>query len=534
MEFKTGIGNGPLQSTAVAFSNADGGIVLVGVADDGMLTGRALNAGTTDAIHTALGAAHDLGRYELLAVDVEGTPVTVVAIARREEGFAQTSNGRVLVRRGTLDMPIFGADLQRLINERSSVRFEATPTHVAVAAADASVVERLRVAWGWPSGGVIDDLLAEAGLADGEMLSVAGVLVLSADPASALGKAYVEILRYADDSTHDYDRREEIRGPLDHQVRAATASIMDHLGTDLVVLGVRRFDLPRLPEVVVREALANAVAHRSYEAKGTPVRVELRPGAVTIISPGSLPEPVTVSNMRETSAARNLSVMRTLRRFNLAEDAGRGVDVMQDTMRSEMLEQPEFRDTGHSVEVVLPLRATVAPVERVWIRELESRGHLEVIDRPVLVHAARGELLTNAVVRRIVQVDSREAGGILARLRDQGLLRQHGQRGGATYTLADSLRPPAGLRLGADDLAETVEHLAEEQPITNADVRRATGLDVRRASPCSTASSERGAWSGPGSDGAPATTGPTDGDAVEIVQAESQATPRGTAIGSPA
>ena len=126
-----------------------------------------------------------------------------------------------------------------------------------------------------------------------------------------------------------------------------------------MVLGVRRYDLPRLPEVVVREALANAVAHRSYEARGTPVRVELRPGAVLIISPGSLPGPVTVSNMRETSAARNLSVVRTLRRFNLAEDAGRGVDVMQDTMRSEMLEQPVFRDTGHSVEVLLPLRAVV-------------------------------------------------------------------------------------------------------------------------------------------------------------------------------
>jgi len=477
VEFKTGVGTGQIQSSAVAFSNADGGVVLVGVGDDGTVVGRMLNPGTADAIHTAMSDGHDLGRYEVSALDVDGTAITVISIARREEGFAQTSNGRVLVRRGTLDMPIFGADLQRLINERSAVRFEATLTGVPVEAADGAAFERLRKACGWPSVGPVEGLLADAGLVHGQRLSVAGALILLADPGVELGKAYVEILRYSDDTTHDYDRREEIRGPLDHQVRAATTAIMDHLGTDLVVLGVRRFDLPRLPEVVVREALANAVAHRSYEAKGTPVRVELRPGAVTITSPGSLPEPVTVSNMRETSAARNLSVMRILRRFELAEDAGRGVDVMQDTMRSEMLEQPEFRDTGHSVVVTLPLRATVAPVERAWIRELESRGHLEVIDRPVLVHAARGELLTNAAVRRIVGADSRQAGSILARLRDQGLLRQHGQRGGATYTLADSLRPPAGLRLGADDLAAMVERLADGGPISNADVRRATGVD---------------------------------------------------------
>ena len=306
---------------------------------------------------------------------------------------------------------------------------------------------------------------------------MAGALYLLDDPATELGKAYVEILRYPDDATHDYDRRDEVRGPLDRQLETATRLVMEHLGTDLIVLGVRRFDLPRIPELVMREALANALAHRTYEASGTPVRVELRPGTVTIISPGPLPEPVTVSNLREANAARNLDVIRVLRRYGLAEDAGRGVDVMQDTMRSEMLDQPVFTDTGHSVEVRLPIRSAVAPVERAWIRELEGRGELAGVDRLVLVHAARGQPLTNAVVRRLVQVDSLGAREILKRLRDQGLLRQQGQRGGATYLLADTLRPPAGLRLGPDELADLVQHLADDEPITNADVRRATGLD---------------------------------------------------------
>jgi ATP-dependent DNA helicase RecG len=252
---------------------------------------------------------------------------------------------------------------------------------------------------------------------------------------------------------------------------------MEHLGTDLIVLGVRRFDLPKIPEVVVREALANALAHRSYEASGTPVRVELRPGTVAIISPGPLPEPVTVSNLREASAARNLDVIRVLRRYALAEDAGRGIDVMQDTMRREMLDPPEFRDTGHSVEVMLPARSAVAPIERAWIRELETRGELTGDDRLILVHAARGQTLTNATVRRLLHVDANTARNALKRLCDQALLRQDGQRGGATYHLVESLRPPAGLRLPPDDLADLIERLAADRPITNTDVRGATGLD---------------------------------------------------------
>jgi ATP-dependent DNA helicase RecG len=190
-----------------------------------------------------------------------------------------------------------------------------------------------------------------------------------------------------------------------------------------------------------------------------------------------LPEPVTISNIRETNAARNLDVIRVLRRLGLAEDAGRGVDVMQDTMRSEMLDPPEFLDHGHAVEVALHVRSAVAPVERAWIGELETRGELEGPDRIVLVHGARGEALTNARVRELLGLDAHAARTILQRLRDREFLSQHGRRGGATYTLAGSLRPPAGLRLTPPELADMVERLATDGPITNSDVRRATGLD---------------------------------------------------------
>lgn len=481
MEFKTGVGSGPVQNTAVAFSNAQGGVILVGVEDDGAIVGRTLDAGTADAIHTALGEVHDPGRYGVSTIDVGGKAVTVISVARREQGFAQTSSGRVLQRRGTQDRPLFGSDLQRFISERATRRFEATPTLVTVEGCDPSAMAVLRSAYSWATAGSDPTAIEGIGLALNGRLTVAGALHLLTDPTSVVSKAYVEIFRYPDDGARDYDRREEVRGPLHAQVEGATRSVMDHLGTELVVLGVRRFDLPRLPEVVVREAIANAVAHRSYEATGTAVRVELRPGTVTITSPGSLPEPVTLSNMREANAARNVDVIRVLRRLGLAEDAGRGVDVMQDTMRSEMLEQPAFDATDRSVTVQLPIRSAVAPVERAWIRELEARGDLAPGDRLILVHAARGETLTNGLVRRIAQVDSDDARKILRRLRDQGLVRQRGQRGAATYVLADSLRPPAGLRLDADELDELVAGMAQEGPITNLDVRRITGLDRAEA-----------------------------------------------------
>ena len=114
---------------------------------------------------------------------------------------------------------------------------------------------------------------------------------------------------------------------------------------------------------MIREAIANALAHRSYELNRTPVRIEIRPSSVLIRSPGGLPEPVTVENIRETSAPRNMSVIAEhCERFGLAEDAGRGINVMEDTMLEEMLDPPGFEDHGHEVVVTLPVRSAVAPV----------------------------------------------------------------------------------------------------------------------------------------------------------------------------
>jgi ATP-dependent DNA helicase RecG len=475
-EFKTGIGRDPLQETVVSFSNADGGVILIGVSDKGDIVGRELDSGTTDSLHQIMRDVHDPGRYSLHRVSVGGRAIIAVSVARRQEGFAQMSSGIVRIRKGTRDEPLFGSELQHFINQRSSIRYELTQTKVLLESAKADLLAGFCEAFGWELENA-HERLEEQGYVSERHLTVAGVLYLSDEPGESLGKAHIELLRYREDDSVDYDLRIEIKGPLPHQLQSSVQRILDELGTELVVLGVRRYDLPRLPAVVVREAIANALAHRSYEMNRTPVRIELRPSSVRILSPGGLPEPVTVDNIREATAPRNISAIRALRLFGLAEDAGRGIDVMEDTMLEEMLDPPKFADHGHEVVVTLPIRSAVAPAERAWIRELERRGSLEGPDRLLLVHAARGEALTNAKARDILQMDRPGARAVLQRLRDAGFLEQKGERGGATYHLAGTLEPPAGLRLGPEELASLIVDLAAKNSVSNADVRAATGLD---------------------------------------------------------
>ena len=117
----------------------------------------------------------------------------------------------------------------------------------------------MRLAFRWRPDRIAERFLESKLTTDRGTLTIAGALVALPDPQAHLGKAFIEVLRYPDEG-EEYDRREEFRGAARDQIADATEFVMAELGTDLVVSGVRRYDLPKMPEVVLREAVANAVA----------------------------------------------------------------------------------------------------------------------------------------------------------------------------------------------------------------------------------------------------------------------------------
>jgi ATP-dependent DNA helicase RecG len=479
VEFKQGLSEEKVREAVAAFSNTSGGVVLLGVGPDRSMHDRPLTGEWAARLHRVVGDIRNPGRYDLHEVTVGDRSLTVIAVDRRREGFAQLRDGRVLVRRGASNVPLFDMELTRFVSARALTRFESTTTDVGLAAADPALVRAVTEAHRWSEGAVVTERFEDIGfcrLEDGSLrLTVAGALYLLAAPEQVLGKAFIEIFRYREPGS-PYDKRLHVTGALPIQVEGATRALLEELGSDVIVVGLHRHEMPRIPEPVLREALANAVAHRVYESARQPVRVEVHPDRVTIRSPGALPEPVTIANIREQNAARNIDVIKALRRFRLAEDAGMGVDLMQDTMEAELLERPEFETDGTSVTVTLRLGSAVTPRERAWVSEVEARGQIRASDRILLIHAARGELLTNTVVRQLLGADSTHARAALQRLRDAGFLQQSGQRGGSSYLLADGLSAPVA-RLDDEAVRTTIRALAAEGAVSNEMVRERTGLD---------------------------------------------------------
>ena len=478
VEFKQGLS--ALQDSIVGFSNALGGLILAGVANDGRVVGLDYSPQTEDRVRQAVEDAHSPGPVVVRRLVVGERSVAVIGVGRLTEGFAQTSQGRVLVRIGTRRPALIGNELVRFMHERATSSFESHPTDAEFKTADKDLLDEVLAQLGISARAQASRRLTERGLVASEsgrdVLTVAGALYLLPRPDQVLGKAHVEIMRFPAGSA-DPDRREDIVGPLHRQVALVRDSVLRELGSESVVLGLRRHELPRLPERVVREAVANAVAHRSYELRGTPVRVEMHADRVEVASPGGLPAPVTVETMRDSYAARNTSVIGVLRRFHLAEASGKGVDLIQDLMRDELLEPPVFSATPSSVTVRLPVLSATRPEERAWLREVVERGAIEDKDRVLLVHARRGEVLTNQRARELLNAGRDGAMLALRRLVDAGLLVRAGRTAGTHYRLAESLAPPAGLRLSRLELLRIVMDMAASGAVTNQDVRQRTGLD---------------------------------------------------------
>ncbi len=501
IEFKEGVSRARIAETAMAFSNADGGVILAGVTDQGFVKGADLSVASETALRQALGQVRDLGPYQIYRVVVDSRVVVAISVGSRKDSFAQLPNGQVKQRRGASNHTLLGADLADFIARRFVRSVESSPTGLTSDDIDPELGERLANAWQWRIPGVdsqhLRDRLRDNGflVLNGvrDRLSVAGALFLLPNPGTSLGKAHVELFRYRDNGI-DYDRRQEFTGPLHDQIAETATFVLEELGVDMAVVGAWRHELHRLPQMVVREAIANAVAHRSYAALGEAVRVEMRPDRVVVRSPGGLPRGVSLDNLSQQSVPRNVLVIRTLRFFGVAEDAGRGVDLMHRHMALNLMSPPEFEADDSSVTVTLRLGSAAAPTERAWLAgtltvspaatdrpysvgDGEVAAGLDPSDIQLLIGAGRGQTLTNKEVRSLLGVDTTKASKALARLRDKGLLQQRGAGAGAFYTLNPNIARPDGTRIRQRDYDAEVLALATAGSITNTDVREATGLD---------------------------------------------------------
>ena len=119
--------------------------------------------------------------------------------------------------------------------------------------------------------------------------------------------------------------------------------------------GMRRIDRWPFPEQVVRECVANALAHRDYSIRGTDIALCVFPDRLEIESPGSLPNTITVERMRAgVRYARNQTLMNVMRDYGYVDARGMGIrNKVVPGMIAHNGTEPEFVAEEHRLTVRL-------------------------------------------------------------------------------------------------------------------------------------------------------------------------------------
>ncbi len=340
-----------LAKELVAFSNLEGGMVLLGVDDDGTIAGLT----RPDLEEWVMTACRDKIRPGIIPFfevvrDVEpGRHVAVVRVPRGIDVHSQWHNSRhtYYIRVGTQSREPSPQELSRLFQQCGSFRADLRPVSGAVM----MDLDRRRLRdyfgrvrqqdvpddddqAGWQTLLVNTEILVEDGV------SLSGMLLFGRTPNRFLPQAGIDAAAFPG-IEKDYAARERatLRGPMtplmDEAGIVLEAGLVEQaqgfVSRNTPVTaglddGTRRREKPAYPVEAVREAVVNALIHRDYLLSHTDIALAVYRDRLEIISPGKLPNGITPARMRAgTRAARNQLLKDVMRDYGYLEHMGMGV-----------------------------------------------------------------------------------------------------------------------------------------------------------------------------------------------------------------
>jgi len=152
----------------------------------------------------------------------------------------------------------------------------------------------------------------------------------------------------------DTFNRQDITGTLVQQIQRTETFLTDHLRKSVKLNNkMQREEDYEYPMEAVRELIVNAVAHRDYSIQGDNIRLFMYSNHMEIHSPGSLPGPMTIENLKEERFSRNPIIVQILSDMGYIERLGYGVDRVIELMKARGYQTPQFINNASGFKVTL-------------------------------------------------------------------------------------------------------------------------------------------------------------------------------------
>jgi ATP-dependent DNA helicase RecG len=504
MEFKSDLkclSDRELVAAVVALANTEGGRLLLGVEDDGTVTG--LHANHLDAGGLAALIANRTNPSLAVHIEILESGEYSLASVRvpKSRQLVSTSEGLLLRRRLMANgkpqaVPFYPHEFVQRISSLGLTDPSALPL-LALTPDDLDPIERQRVREAIRRYGGDSSLLP---LADEELdgalglvttasgvrcPTLAGMLILGREarlrqlvPAH---EVVFQVLAGTDVRMNEFFRKPLLQ-VFEEIERLFTAQVVEKE----IQFGLFRVPVPNFDRRGFREAFVNALVHRDYARLGA-VHVRSDDDGLTISNPGGFVEGVTLQNILVTEPRpRNPLLADIAKRIGLAERTGRGIDRIFAGLLRYGRPAPDYsRTSGDSVVLRMTSVETDVAFMELVIRQEKLTGRAMPLDSLIILSRLRQERrLTTADLVPSTQKSEQETRAALEKLTEAGLVDAHGMGRGRTYTLSAKVYSKAGqkadyVRQAGFDLIQQ-EQMVLSYIVTHGSIKRAEVAELCR------------------------------------------------------
>lgn len=371
-----------------AFANAEGGTIAIGISDKTKAIEGIRNCGV-EKINNFLSAPKDCCKpmpvYEeelldVINVDGQKDQILLLHIHASVDQIIRTTNDSTYLRIGDKTKELKGIDLRNLEYSKSCRHYEdECNLDASISDLDSEILTEYKQHIGATHLSTEQVLRARGFLrkrGDNEYLTNAAVLLFAQNIQQFYPNCRIRFIRYEGNSAQvgtsiNIIRDVNIELPILRIIDETKRFISSQL-REFTALNQKsgKFQIvTEYPEFAWLEGIVNAVTHREYGLSGSYIRITMFDDRLEILSPGKLPNLVTIDNIKETRYSRNPRIARVLTDFGWVRELNEGVKRIYADMNEFFLEEPIYTEPEQSVKLVLK--------NNIMVRTMRQATHIE-------------------------------------------------------------------------------------------------------------------------------------------------------------
>ena len=413
-----------IYKEVIAFANTDGGIVYVGIDNNGNAVGLTdvdqeytrITNGIRDAIMP------DVTMFVRFTIQ-ENKVVRITVSEGSNKPYYLKGKGLkpsgVYVRQGTSSVPASPEQIRQMIKESDGDTFEEMRSMEQELTFEAAqrAFNLYGVEWG-------AEKYRSLGITQKKDGIYTNLALLLSDQCAHTTKIAV----FSDDACTVFRDSKEFTGSIFKQFEDAVNYLALCNKTSSVIKGVIRTDKQDYPEEAIREALLNAIVHRDYSFSGS-IIINVTDNKMEFISLGGLLPGLSPDDIRSgISQPRNKNLAEVFHRLRLIESYGTGIRRIFN-LYADCPEQPQIEVTPNTFKIVLPnMNAAAAAAPK-------QASPVTAQMQKVLDYISEHGQITDEEVQSLLGIKKTRAFELMKQMRNMELINVVGRAAGKKYVI---------------------------------------------------------------------------------------------------